>query len=86
MKQKPKYMRRVFSGKDVPVIGLDQGKSKLYRGDGVNYLMNCFYDASLDSRDGQVVDVTFSGGINTGVQLHVSRVIGEGTNLRAELI
>ena len=86
MANKFKYMRRVFSGKDTPIIGLDQGKSALYRGDGVQFMANGFYDASLNIREGQVLEETLDGGINTGGTLKISKFIGEGNNLRVELI
>ena len=55
MMNKPKYMRRVFSGKTIPMIGLDQGKSKLYRGDGTWSVVNMMYDGSLRTREGQTL-------------------------------
>ena len=84
MGNKFKYMRRVFSGKRVPVIGLDQGKGKLYRGNGVSSLFNLIYDTSMQPRFGQTRVELFDNGINTGVSGSRYRVIGEGSNLRAE--
>lgn len=86
MANKFKYMRRVFSGKEVPVIGLDQGKSSLYRGDGVQSMFNGYYDSSLNFREGQVQDAIYEGGINSGGAFHTAKFVGEGTNLWAELI
>ena len=63
MMNKPKYMRRVFSGKTIPMIGLDQGKSKLYRGDGTWSVVNMMYDGSLRTREGQTLLFSMDGPI-----------------------
>lgn len=83
MANKFKYMKRVFSGKTIPVIGLDQGKGILYRGNGVNSIFNLIYGTSMVVRDGQEKCNSFDDGINTGDKLIHARVIGEGTNLWA---
>ena len=83
---KPKYHRRVFSGKDLPLIGLDQGKSVLYRGDGVHHSWNTIYDASMQQRDGQVEFESFSGGVNFGMRTPNTRVVCEGTGVWAEAV
>jgi hypothetical protein len=49
------YRKPVFAGKDVPVIGLDQGKGRMYRGLGTHSCFNWFYDAALLLREGQDV-------------------------------
>lgn len=79
--KKIKYMRRVFSGKRVPMIGLDQGKSKLYRGNGVQNVFNVYYDSSMALRDGEIAEAAYDGGINTGAKFLTSRVICSGTNI-----
>jgi hypothetical protein len=84
--KKPKYMKRVFSGKDVPVIGLDQGKGPLYRGDGVGSVFNAYFDSCLEPREGHVIDITYTGGINAGGRLKRVAFIGEGNRLWAEAI
>ena len=84
MIQKPKYMRRVFSGKDVPVIGLDQGKGELYRGDGVQSMFNGYFDACFEFRIGHSTSAVYEGGINAGGRLKQVAFIGEGNNIWAE--
>lgn len=79
-----KYHRRVFSGKAVPMIGMDQGKSLVYRGDSVQQVWNALYDTSMKQRDGETVDTTYFGGVNTGEALLTVIVIGSGTDLRVE--
>lgn len=86
MIKKPKYMRRVFSGKEVPVIGMDQGKGELYRGNGVQYMFNGYFDACFETRPGHSVDFFYEGGINAGGRLTRVAFIGEGTNIWAEVV
>lgn len=86
MIKKPKYMKRVFSGKDVPVIGLDQGKSELYRGDGVNFLMNVFFNTTLSVREGQVESIIYDDTIHNADRLSKNAFICEGTNIWVSVI
>lgn len=86
MANKFKYMRRVFGGTSKPAIGLDQGKSILYRGDGVHSSINCIYDGGLQLRDGHRKECAKSGGINTALTLKESSIIGEGNNLWGEQV
>lgn len=47
------YMKRVFSGKEIPSIGMDQGKGKHYAGKGVYQCFNLLYDGVMTTREGQ---------------------------------
>lgn len=81
MMNKPKYMRRVFSGKTIPMIGLDQGKSKLYRGDGVLSVVNMMYDGSLRTRCGQTLLYSVDGGITSAGTTRSGTFLCEGNNI-----
>ena len=83
MKSKP-YRKPVFSGKDIPVIGLDQGKGRMYHGLGSHYCFNVFYDAAMLSREGQDKSTAYGSTVLNGGVEDVSKFVGEGTNIWVE--
>ena len=78
------YRKPVFSGKDIPVIGMDQGKGKMYHGLGTHSCFNFFYDAALLTREGQEIDSSYEGQIQAGGILTSLSFVQEGTNLWTE--
>jgi len=86
MAVKPKYHKRIFSGKEVPVIGIDQGKSPLYLGDAVHWMFNGFFDSSLMAREGQLRDTGYVGDILAAGRLGRTKYLCAGTSIWAEAI
>jgi hypothetical protein len=78
------YRKPVFAGKDVPVIGLDQGKGRMYHGLGSHYCFNFFYEASMDTRTGQVTESNYTGGIQHGGVENTLKFIHEDGNIWIE--
>lgn len=66
------------------MIGLDQGKGKLYGGLSSHFCFNFFYDASMDGREGQAKETSYNSTIVNAEKLKTSRFVGEGTNLWVE--
>lgn len=75
------YSKPVFAGKDIPAIGLDQGKGKMYHGLGTWDCYNFFYDAVLKQREGQDFILSYSDSVQAGGILKTVTYIQEGTNL-----
>lgn len=75
------YSKPVFAGKDIPAIGLDQGKGKMYHGLGTHDCYNFFYDAVLKQREGQDLSISYGESIQDGGILKTVTFVQEGTNL-----
>ena len=84
MSKSKTYMKRVFSGKEVPSIGMDQGKGKLYGGNGVDICFNLLYDGAMETRAGQSEEGVYEDGITLGVAMATTSAIITGTNVYAE--
>ena len=78
------YMKRVFAGKEVPVIGMDQGKGKHYGGNGTSNVFNLLYDGAMEVRDGQNIDGQYDDGIMFGGILATIGTIISGSNVYSE--
>lgn len=77
------YSKSVFSGKDVPFIGISEGHGPLFRGNSVEFSLNLRYKGAIQSRRGGVrTGESFSGRIHIGAN-NIIRAICEGTNIRA---
>lgn len=79
------YMKRVFAGKEVPSVGMDQGKGKHYGGNGASNVFNLVYDAAMEGRAGQEVAGQYEDGITVGVVTPTAGLIISGTNVYSEI-
>lgn len=75
-----RYSRPVFSGKEVPFVGIAEGHGILYRGNTVEFSMNLTYKGSIETREGCERDDEFDGTIHVAASVQ-SRALCEGTNL-----
>ena len=78
-----RYSRNIFSGKEVPYIGISEGHGKLFRGNSVEFSMNLGYMGSIESRDGASRDEEFNGTVHQGISGRV-RGICAGREILAE--
>ena len=80
------YMKRVFAGKEVPVIGMDQGKGKHYGGNGTSNVFNLLYDGAMEVRDGQALVGQYDDGIMFGGILSTVGTIIAGGSVYSETV
>lgn len=78
------YSKRIFSGKDVPFIGMRQDTGKLHRSDGVEFSINLGYDGSMVSRHGERRNSGYDGAVREGSCGGSARTVCEGTNIHCE--
>lgn len=78
-----RYSRSVFSGKEVPFIGISEGHGKLFRGNSVEFSVNVRYKGSIELRDGAVYEQTLNGRIHIGHSGNM-RAICSGSNIYIE--
>ena len=84
-KQRSKtYRKTVFAGKEVPFIGLDQGKGMLYQGLSANKCFNGFYEDVFALREGQDKETTYNGSVNSAGLEHSAFYLQEGSNFWIE--
>jgi hypothetical protein len=72
------YSKPIFSGKEVPFVGIAEGHGPLYRGNTVEFSLNLGYKGSMEMRDGMTINEEFSGSIHAG-HLGQARLICEGS-------
>ena len=82
--KKKTYRKTVFAGKDVPVIGLDQGKGILYHGLSTDYCFNLFYEASMNFREGQDYEEQYGAFIQNAGTKKTVRFLHEDSNFWIE--
>jgi hypothetical protein len=78
------YSRNIFSGKEVPYIGISEGHGKLYRGNGVEFSMNLRFQGAIEMRDGMLRDEELNGAVHAGISNSI-RGICVGTEILAEM-
>lgn len=85
MRNKSKtYRRVVFAGKDIPAIGMDQGKGLFYNGNNTDWVFNLWYDACMAGRDGQYDVGAYTDAIYTGNTGETMSWLNEGNNFWTE--
>ena len=78
------YSKRVFSGKEVPFIGISEGHGPLFRGNSVEFSVNLRYKGAIQSREGGILTgENYDGTIHVGA-FGLIRAICEGRSIRAE--
>jgi hypothetical protein len=77
------YSKNVFSGKEVPYIGISEGHGRLFRGNSVEFSMNLGYMGAIESRDGMYREEEFNGTVHQGQSASI-RGVCAGTEILAE--
>lgn len=79
------YSKRVFSGKDVPFVGIADGHGALFRGNSVEFSLNLVYHTVMKMRDGQSLYIKCDDSIKNGL-VGIGRTVCEGNNIWSELV
>ena len=79
--KKKTYRKPVFSGKNTPMIGMDQGKGRMYKGLGTHYCFNLFYDVTMLNREGQDKITYYEGVVQNGGTEKTIKFVHEATNV-----
>lgn len=83
---KPKtYSRNIFSGKEIPFIGISEGHGNLFRGNSVSFSMNMTYSGAMESRNGMTRGAEYDGTIHVGF-FGNTRGVCAGTSIFAEKV
>jgi hypothetical protein len=79
------YSKPVFAGKEIPFIGMDQGKGDMYQGLGTRYCFNLYFDTVMLLREGQSLDTSYAGTILSGGLTDTVSFRHESTNIWIEV-
>jgi len=85
MSKSKTYSKHIFSGKEIPFIGISEGHGKLFRGNSVEFSMNVNYKGAIESRGGSVRGDIYDSSIRVVASGNI-RALCVGNSIFAEVV